>query len=291
MALAAPAVMPHVPPGRRGLAGGAIFTGVGLGIAASGTLVPLLMPWGLTTTWLGLGATAALLTALAWSNWPEAMASTASPSYTIVEAPSGPALRALYVEYALNAVGLVPHMVFLVDFVARGLGRGLHEAAQYLDRVRNRRARRTDDRRLRRRPDRLRPGVAPRFPGPGAMRRAAADDDRSAGAAALQFRRRRLCSRDCRGHDRPHPRIAAGQSPPASCRPGASARLPSRLARRWPATAFPTSLHTARTAIRACSCSPRAPSSSHWRSISHSARRRGIAGEMSVARWMRTEPS
>jgi len=131
MALAAPAVMPHVPPGRRGLAGGAIFTGVGLGIAASGTLVPLLMPWGLTTTWLGLGATAALLTALAWSNWPEAMVSTAPPSYAIAEAPSGPALRALYVEYALNAVGLVPHMVFLVDFVARGLGRGLHEAAQY----------------------------------------------------------------------------------------------------------------------------------------------------------------
>ena len=32
----------------------------------------------------------------------------------------GPALRALYAEYAVNAVGLVPHMVFLVDFVARG---------------------------------------------------------------------------------------------------------------------------------------------------------------------------
>jgi predicted MFS family arabinose efflux permease len=40
-------------------------------------------------------------------------------------------LRALYIEYALNAVGLVPHMVFLVDFVARGLGRGLHAGAQY----------------------------------------------------------------------------------------------------------------------------------------------------------------
>ena len=40
-------------------------------------------------------------------------------------------MRALYVEYALNAVGLVPHMVFLVDFIARGLGQGLHAAAQY----------------------------------------------------------------------------------------------------------------------------------------------------------------
>src|SRR5207237_9634977 len=45
--------------------------------------------------------------------------------------PAGPQLRALYLEYALNAVGLVPHMVFLVDFIARHLGQGLHEAARY----------------------------------------------------------------------------------------------------------------------------------------------------------------
>jgi predicted MFS family arabinose efflux permease len=40
-------------------------------------------------------------------------------------------LQALYLEYALNAVGLVPHMVFLVDFVARGLGYGLKGGALY----------------------------------------------------------------------------------------------------------------------------------------------------------------
>jgi predicted MFS family arabinose efflux permease len=40
-------------------------------------------------------------------------------------------LRALFVEYALNAAGWVPHMIFLVDFVARGLGRGVAVGAQY----------------------------------------------------------------------------------------------------------------------------------------------------------------
>jgi predicted MFS family arabinose efflux permease len=40
-------------------------------------------------------------------------------------------LRALYAEYALNAIGLVPHMLFLVDFVSRGLGKGLDTGAQY----------------------------------------------------------------------------------------------------------------------------------------------------------------
>src|SRR5215212_12050999 len=47
MVIAAPAVLPCVPAQRRGLAAGAIFTGVGLGIAASGTLVPALMQWAL----------------------------------------------------------------------------------------------------------------------------------------------------------------------------------------------------------------------------------------------------
>jgi len=131
MALAAPSVMPGIPAARRGLAGGAIFTGVGLGIAASGTLVPLLMQRGLAATWLGLGGLALILTALAWNGWPADNAALKNPQRGRPSAPAPPALRALYLEYALNAVGLVPHMVFLVDFIARHLGQGLHAAATY----------------------------------------------------------------------------------------------------------------------------------------------------------------
>jgi predicted MFS family arabinose efflux permease len=40
-------------------------------------------------------------------------------------------LRALYSGYALNALGLVPHMIFLVDFIALGLGQGLDTGADY----------------------------------------------------------------------------------------------------------------------------------------------------------------
>ena len=35
------------------------------------------------------------------------------------------------VEYGLNALALVPHMVFLVDFVARGLGQGIAAGSHY----------------------------------------------------------------------------------------------------------------------------------------------------------------
>jgi predicted MFS family arabinose efflux permease len=129
MALAAPIVLPHVSPSRRGLASGAIFTGVGLGIAASGTLVPLLLRAGLPQTWFGLGALALLLTIVSWSGWPrEQLPGIAQPREP---ARTHPVLVALYIEYGLNAVGLVPHMIFLVDFIARGLGRGLAAGARY----------------------------------------------------------------------------------------------------------------------------------------------------------------
>jgi predicted MFS family arabinose efflux permease len=129
MALAAPTVLPHADPARRGLTSGVLFAGVGIGVAASGTLVPLLLGWGLVATWCGLGALSGLLTAAAWRNWPRrSVASTAAAAGG--PRPSAPAIRALLVEYGLNAAGQVPHMVFLVDFIVRGLERGLATGAQ-----------------------------------------------------------------------------------------------------------------------------------------------------------------
>jgi predicted MFS family arabinose efflux permease len=132
MVLAAPAVLPHVVPARRGVASGAIFAGVGLGIAASGTLVPMLLREGLTQTWCGLGVVSLILTGIAWAGWP-ASSPAPQPGSPKQQPLSHPTLRlrALYAEYALNAVCLVPHMLFLVDFVARGLGQGLDSGARY----------------------------------------------------------------------------------------------------------------------------------------------------------------
>ncbi|VVQ14821.1 hypothetical protein PS914_05660 [Pseudomonas fluorescens] len=130
MVLAAPTVLAHVPASRRGLAGGVIFMGVGVGIAASGTLVPLLLEQGLRQTWLGLGLICLVLTAIAWRGWPTEHAPAATSTQHRRPAANG-TLKALYIEYALNAAGWVPHMIFLVDFVARGMGQGLQVGAQY----------------------------------------------------------------------------------------------------------------------------------------------------------------
>lgn len=135
MILAPPAVLAHVAPARRGLASGVIFTGVGLGIAASGVAVPILLRGGVARTWIALGIAGLGLTLLAARGWP-------APDGTVPPAPARPdgdedgaggaagaALRRLYVQYALNAVGLVPHMLYLADYVARGLRHGVAAGA------------------------------------------------------------------------------------------------------------------------------------------------------------------
>jgi MFS family permease len=133
MVLVATSILPHIPAPRRGFVSGMIFLGLGLGIAASGTLIPKLLQHGLQTTWIGLGAVALALTALSWFGWPSTNPpAPAAPSGAHHAArPQGVRLRVLYAQYAANALGLVPAMVLLVDYIARGLGRGAAIGADY----------------------------------------------------------------------------------------------------------------------------------------------------------------
>jgi predicted MFS family arabinose efflux permease len=128
MVLVAQTILPTVAPERRGLASGAIFMGIGAGIVASGTLVPLLLGFGVAATWLGLAAVSALLAALTWRAWP-AHAHVAPPDGAGTRMPAS--VRLLYAAYAAVAVGLLGAAVFLVDYVARGLGRGTAAGAVY----------------------------------------------------------------------------------------------------------------------------------------------------------------
>lgn len=127
MVLGATLALSRVAAGRRGLASGILFAGVGLGIVASGTLVPPLIEIGLRETWIALGILSLVLTGLAWNGWPAAPVAAAP---AVVAAPS-PGLWRFYIGYGLSAAALVPHMVFLVDFVARGLGQGLAVGGRY----------------------------------------------------------------------------------------------------------------------------------------------------------------
>ncbi|OZI32895.1 MFS transporter [Bordetella genomosp. 1] len=133
MVLVAASILPHVPPARRGLAGGAIFLGAGIGIAASGTLVPLLLDQGLSVTWIGLGVLSLLLTVSGWFCWPpsaERLPAGKTGAATVPTASVRPVI-VFYAVYGLLALGFVPVMSFLVDYVARGLGAGAHTGASF----------------------------------------------------------------------------------------------------------------------------------------------------------------
>ncbi|HEY4345720.1 MAG TPA: YbfB/YjiJ family MFS transporter [Parvibaculum sp.] len=132
MVLVATSILPHIPMAKRGFVGGMIFLGLGLGIVASGTLIPELLKLGLRDTWIGLGILSLFLTALSWFGWP-----TANPPAPVEDVTNHSTkrsklpLRILYGQYAANALGLVPVMVLLVDYIARGLGRGATIGAEY----------------------------------------------------------------------------------------------------------------------------------------------------------------
>jgi MFS family permease len=133
MVLAASTILPHTAPSQRGVVGGVIFAGVGLGVAVSGTLVPLLLQQGLRQSWYGLGVLSALLTLASWKAWPAEAPVTKHAPDAHVASHGRPqiVLRVLSAEYGLNALALVPHMIFLVDFVARGLGQGITAGSHY----------------------------------------------------------------------------------------------------------------------------------------------------------------
>lgn len=133
MVMAASTVLVQVPAAKRGIAGGIIFTGVGIGIALSGTLVPALIHIGLIQTWAALGLISLTLTLAAWRFWP--VTGSLTPAHDDGTTARRSAFEipflSLYVVYALDAVGLVAHMVFLVDYTARGLDLGIAVGAGY----------------------------------------------------------------------------------------------------------------------------------------------------------------
>nr|WP_232512274.1 YbfB/YjiJ family MFS transporter [Novosphingobium sp. PP1Y] len=131
MVLAAPAILPHTPPHRHGIVSGAIFLGVSLGIVLSGTVVPCLLRLGLTPTWLGLAIISALLTVAGWNGWVEPSGKVPASAAITPQPLPVRQLRLLYLAYGLNAFALVPHMLFLVDYVSRGLGRGLESGTHF----------------------------------------------------------------------------------------------------------------------------------------------------------------
>lgn len=153
MVITAPAVIPLHSARVRGRASGVVFSGIGLGAALSGLLIPLLITGlpqaagaaatplfaghGVTAAWLGMGAVCLLLTLLTWRQWPAEAA--ARPLRAPVVATAPPALGSdvrlavglILAAHGLNAIGYLAHTMFWVDYVVRELGLSLADGGFY----------------------------------------------------------------------------------------------------------------------------------------------------------------
>lgn len=117
--LAASSTLARCPPDRRGKVAGVMFGGMGIGIMLSGSLVPALAGWGPAMAWGGLLLLGLLALPFAVRGWPRDPAAPPPPMRWT------PVLLLVALAYAGDAIAFIPHTVFLVDYVARGLGYGL----------------------------------------------------------------------------------------------------------------------------------------------------------------------
>ena len=115
----------YAPPGKLGAATGIVYTGVGFGILLSGSLIPWLLKFGIAIAWAGIGAVgimAFLLALWGWSVLGDQNSTGLSPQ------PPHPKIQWNYTVLGLIStrvffsIGLIPHTIYWVDFLVRGLG-------------------------------------------------------------------------------------------------------------------------------------------------------------------------
>lgn len=129
----APAALSRVTVAQRARTGALVFTGIGIGVMASGTLVPWLAGFGVAATWLALALVATGLALWSWWAVWTALAplpKSAHHDETHTALPMLPIMLVI-VAYGLDAIGFVPHTLFWVDYIARELGQGLTTGSLY----------------------------------------------------------------------------------------------------------------------------------------------------------------
>lgn len=117
------------PPERLGAATGIVFTGVGVGIFLSGTLVPVLLEAGLAAAWAGLAALGAIGVSIGLWGWRTVGGSAAGVVGSSSPIPSRlritPVVLALIGAQTMFTIGLIPHTIYWVDYLVRGMGRDI----------------------------------------------------------------------------------------------------------------------------------------------------------------------
>jgi len=128
MVLSLALIAETAPADRRPEAGAYVFAGVGLGISSSGILVPWLLTQGLSAAWLGIllaGLAGCGLALWGWRGAPITSLTPSRPADAVARRSIfAPGLASLMLAHALFSFGIVPHTIYWVDYVVRGVNLG-----------------------------------------------------------------------------------------------------------------------------------------------------------------------
>jgi len=125
MVISGPTLLAHVPRPRRPFFSQLTLYGIGIGIMLAGVVTPFLLGIGVAETWLALGVLSIAVAIVTWRMWPPP-APPAPPS-----TEERPSARLFILQYGLIAIAIVPHMVYLADYIARDLGRGVMTGSHF----------------------------------------------------------------------------------------------------------------------------------------------------------------
>ena len=129
MVLSLALIAATAPATRRPVAASFVFAGVGLAIFTTGILVPRLLAYDLHTAWLGLAVCGLAAMILAIWGWRAAPGRAGTPAVRTAAAgsPWTWPLRLLLAGHFFFSMAIVPHTLYWVDYIARGLGLGIAE--------------------------------------------------------------------------------------------------------------------------------------------------------------------
>lgn len=121
-------ILSSLPSEQRGFAAGFVFTGIGVGILAAGSLVAILAGEPVLRVATALFAVALVVAMTGWGAWPADKAQR----HRNDKAPAcSYAFVGLLAAYTLDAFAFIPHTVYLSDFVSSELGQGARAGGSY----------------------------------------------------------------------------------------------------------------------------------------------------------------
>lgn len=128
MVLTPAVIYASTPHKRKGLVGGIMFTGIGVGGVFCGLALPSLLTESISLSWLTLATFATLISFITWLLLPKHSIDIKTPkttSKTKTSIFSWP-LVLLISAYTLYGIAAVPHSLFIVEYIANYLQHGNH---------------------------------------------------------------------------------------------------------------------------------------------------------------------